>query len=88
MLQFYDVRHKMLSMKYEKSLNQMREDFLRKISTEGQSVSAIALELGLEQASLSRFKDGKQGLSWSGIIALYEYIYGVPFPPSFKEACR
>ena len=66
-----------------KHLAQLRNDFASFLEANKRSVLSVAEECGLEQSSLSRFKDGKQGLSAGAVFALGELIYGhAPFQPT------
>ena len=60
-----------------------RHDFNRRVQQEGCSINALAAKYELEQAALSRFAKGKQGLSASSAFKLFPFVYpdGNPLPP-------
>lgn len=74
-LHFYDDKHSIVSM----SIEQFRNDFTQRLESTGRSVTSVAHEFGVEQGSLSRFKNGSQGLSGDNVFALWPFVYGI-FP--------
>ena len=55
-------------------IEQFRKDFIRRVREDGRSVNSVANEYGIEQASLSRFVNGK-GLAGETVIALLPFVY-------------
>lgn len=64
------------------SIEQFRNDFTHRLESTGRSVTSIAHEFGVEQGSLSRFKNGSQGLSGDNVFALWPFVYGELPPPN------
>lgn len=58
----------------------LRADFLAKKRSAGHSQKHIAEQCGVEQAAISRFIAGKNGLSFDYVLKLWPYIYGYEFP--------
>lgn len=64
------------------NINQFRLDLEAAVEASGKSVSAIAQERNVQQASLSRFLSGKTSLSGENILALWPFVYGDKRPPA------
>ena len=62
------------------NIEKFRSDFLIWKATTGVSQSALKRLCDVDQASLSRFIAGKQGLSFNSIVALWPFVYGKKFP--------
>ena len=58
------------------NIEQFRTDFVSRLREERRSVNSVALEYGVEQASLSRFISGKRGLSGESVFSLWPFVYG------------
>ena len=68
------------------NIEKFRSDFLARKTTTGVSQSKLSRTYEVDQASLSRFISGKQGLSFNHIVALWPFVYGENFPCAKKEA--
>lgn len=62
------------------NIHNLHADFLAQIQRTNASQTDIAKRYGVQQAIISRFINGKNGISLSTTIALWPFIYGVPFP--------
>lgn len=64
------------------TLDTFRIDLRARMTAEKKSQLALAHDVGIEQASLSRFLRGRGGLSGESILRLHPYVYGPRFSTS------
>ena len=62
------------------NINQFRSDFLAMKGAKGVRQAKIAHDFDIDQATLSRFIAGKQGLDFSNVVKLWPLVYGYDFP--------
>ena len=62
------------------NIDQFRRDFLVRVKDSGSRQIDLVREYGVQQAALSRFMRGKNGLSLESVIALWPFVYGKAFP--------
>lgn len=71
---------KLISMNKLPSLNELRDDTRRCIANKKTTQSEVCKLTGLTRPILCNFLNGRRGLSYQNAIALWPFVYGLPFP--------
>ena len=60
------------------NIQKFRQDLLERMQLTGKSQSCLSVECGVQQASLSRFLSGSNGLNGEAVLKLWPFVYGEP----------
>ena len=58
----------------------LREKFNERKKSMGLTLKEIEKEYGVGQTVLSKFANGKSGLTFAHVVKIWRFIYGQPFP--------